>query len=70
MHRPSAGIHVRCKPISMGQLDIQRLLHEGLSVPSIMFDGDRMDGEKFSMALFQTRTDAFMEMLLRKSDRN
>jgi benzoyl-CoA reductase/2-hydroxyglutaryl-CoA dehydratase subunit BcrC/BadD/HgdB len=28
-----------------------------------MFDGDHMDGERFSFAQFQTRIDAFMEML-------
>jgi len=55
-----------CKPISMGQMDIKRILAEELSVPSVMFDGDHMDGEKFSLAQFQTRIDAFMEMLLEK----
>jgi benzoyl-CoA reductase/2-hydroxyglutaryl-CoA dehydratase subunit BcrC/BadD/HgdB len=55
-----------CKPISMGQMDIQSVLLQELSVPSIMFDGDHMDEGKFSMAQFQTRIDAFMEMLLHK----
>ncbi len=55
-----------CRPISMGQIDIMRVLDEKLSVPSIMFDGDHMDGEKFSVAQFQTRIDAFMEMILEK----
>jgi benzoyl-CoA reductase/2-hydroxyglutaryl-CoA dehydratase subunit BcrC/BadD/HgdB len=53
-----------CKPISMGQMDIQRMLSEALSVPSIMFDGDHMDAEKFTMAQFQARINAFMELLL------
>jgi benzoyl-CoA reductase/2-hydroxyglutaryl-CoA dehydratase subunit BcrC/BadD/HgdB len=52
-----------CKPISMGQMDIKRVLAEEFSVPSVMFDGDHMDQENFSMAQFQTRMDAFMEML-------
>lgn len=30
------------------------------------FDGDHMDGEKFSMAQFQARIDAFMEIILEK----
>ncbi|MEK7244248.1 MAG: 2-hydroxyacyl-CoA dehydratase family protein [Thermodesulfobacteriota bacterium] len=55
-----------CRPISMGQMDIGRVLAEELSVPSVMFDGDHMDGEKFSMAQFQTRVDALMEMILEK----
>ena len=53
-----------CKPISMGQMDIQRMLAEKLSVPSVMFDGDHMDGERFTMSQFQSRIDAFMELLL------
>jgi benzoyl-CoA reductase/2-hydroxyglutaryl-CoA dehydratase subunit BcrC/BadD/HgdB len=53
-----------CKPISMGQLDIQRYLSEELGVPSVMFDGDHMDPEKFTMSQFQSRIDPFMEMLL------
>lgn len=55
-----------CKPISMGQMDIQRVLARELSVPSIMFEGDHMDARKFSMAQFQARVDAFMEMLLER----
>ncbi len=53
-----------CKPISMGQMDIQKALADKLSVPSVMFDGDHMDGERFTMSQFQARIDAFMEMLL------
>jgi len=56
--------NMSCKPISMGQMDIQKVLRDELGVPSVMFDGDHMDGGKFSMAQFQTRIDAFMEMLL------
>ncbi len=55
-----------CKPISMGQMDIQRVLLDELGVPSVVFDGDHMDPEKFSTAQFQTRVDAFMEMLLER----
>jgi benzoyl-CoA reductase/2-hydroxyglutaryl-CoA dehydratase subunit BcrC/BadD/HgdB len=65
-HVDGAVLHsnMSCKPISMGQMDIQRVLHDELSIPSIMFDGDHMDGDKFSLAQFQTRVDAFMELLL------
>jgi len=55
-----------CKPISMGQMDIQRVLAAELSVPSVMFEGDHMDPGKFSMAQFETRIGAFMEMLLER----
>ena len=57
-----------CKPISMGQMDIGRVLEEKLGCPSVMFDGDHMDGDRFSFAQFQTRIDAFMEMLLERKD--
>jgi benzoyl-CoA reductase/2-hydroxyglutaryl-CoA dehydratase subunit BcrC/BadD/HgdB len=58
--------NMSCKPISMGQMDIQKILRDELGVPSVMFDGDHMDSGKFSMAQFQTRIDAFMEMLLER----
>jgi benzoyl-CoA reductase/2-hydroxyglutaryl-CoA dehydratase subunit BcrC/BadD/HgdB len=58
--------NMSCKPISMGQMDIQKILRDELGVPSVMFDGDHMDAGKFSMAQFQTRIDAFMEMLLER----
>jgi benzoyl-CoA reductase/2-hydroxyglutaryl-CoA dehydratase subunit BcrC/BadD/HgdB len=32
----------------------------------VIIDGDHMDENNFSMAQFQTRADAFMEMLLEK----
>jgi len=57
-----------CKPISMGQMDIGRVLAEKLGCPSVMFDGDHMDGDRFSFAQFQTRIDAFMEMLRERKD--
>jgi hypothetical protein len=35
---------------------------------ALRFDGDHMDGDRFSFALFQTRIDAFMEMLLEQKN--
>jgi benzoyl-CoA reductase/2-hydroxyglutaryl-CoA dehydratase subunit BcrC/BadD/HgdB len=55
-----------CVPISLGQLDMKRALEEELDVPSVVIDGDHMDADNFSAAQFQTRADAFMEMLLEK----
>lgn len=54
-----------CVPITLGQMDIKREL-EAIGVPSLIIDADHMDGRNFSMAQFQTRADAFMEMLLHK----
>ena len=59
-----------CPPITLGQMDIQRALNDKLGIPSLIIDGDHMDGRNFSMAQFETRADAFMEMLLEKKQRN
>lgn len=55
-----------CHPITLGQPDIQRALEEELGVPSVVIDADHMDERNFSLAQFQTRADAFMEMLLQR----
>lgn len=55
-----------CVPITLGQMDIKRALDEQLGVPSVIIDADHMDPENFSLGQFQTRGDAFMEMLLEK----
>ncbi|MBW2544972.1 MAG: 2-hydroxyacyl-CoA dehydratase [Deltaproteobacteria bacterium] len=55
-----------CVPITLGQMDIKRALEEELGVPSVIIDADHMDDQNFSVAQFETRADAFMEMLLEK----
>ncbi len=55
-----------CVPISLGQMDIKRALERELGIPSVIIDADHMDERNFSTAQFQTRADAFMEMLLEK----
>jgi len=55
-----------CAPITLGQADIRRALADELGVPSITIDADHMDSRNFCFAQFQTRADAFMEMLLQK----
>ena len=54
-----------CVPITLGQMDIRREL-EREGIPSLIIDADHMDDRNFSTAQFQTRADAFMEMLLSK----
>lgn len=56
-----------CVPITMGQSDIRRALEKELGIPSVVIDADHMDDRNFSIAQFQTRVDAFMEMLLDSS---
>jgi benzoyl-CoA reductase/2-hydroxyglutaryl-CoA dehydratase subunit BcrC/BadD/HgdB len=55
-----------CVPITLGQADIRKALAHELGIPSITIDADHMDSRNFSFAQFQTRADAFMEMLLEK----
>jgi benzoyl-CoA reductase/2-hydroxyglutaryl-CoA dehydratase subunit BcrC/BadD/HgdB len=52
-----------CVPISLGQMDIRRALQSELDIPSVVIDADHMDARNFSTAQFQTRIDAFLEML-------
>lgn len=56
-----------CAPITLGQMDIKRALADILGIPSVIIDADHMDNRNFSMAQFQTRVDAFMEMLHQKA---
>ena len=55
-----------CVPITLGQMEIKRELEAQLGIPSVIIDADHMDDRNFSVAQFQTRADAFMEMLLNK----
>jgi benzoyl-CoA reductase/2-hydroxyglutaryl-CoA dehydratase subunit BcrC/BadD/HgdB len=55
-----------CLPITLGQMEIKQALEHELGIPSVFIDADHMDDRNFSMAQFQTRVDAFMEMLLIK----
>ncbi|MFH1981031.1 MAG: 2-hydroxyacyl-CoA dehydratase family protein [Pseudomonadota bacterium] len=52
-----------CVPISLGQMDIRRALETELNIPSVIIDADHMDDRNFSQAQFETRVDAFLEML-------
>ena len=56
-----------CAPITLGQMDIKRALADILGIPSVIIDADHMDSRNFSLAQFQTRVDAFMEMLHQKA---
>ncbi len=55
-----------CVPITLGQMDIKHELEEELGIPSVVIDADHMDDQNFSVAQFETRVDAFMEMLYEK----
>lgn len=55
-----------CVPITLGQMDLKRALETEYGIPSVIIDADHMDERNFSVGQFQTRVDAFMEMLLER----
>jgi len=55
-----------CVPITLGQMDIKRALENELGIPSVVIDADHMDDRNFSLAQFQNRADAFMEIMLER----
>ena len=52
-----------CKPYSLGQYDIQRMIQKVTGVPSIMIEADMVDERSFSESQINTRIDAFMEII-------
>ena len=52
-----------CKPYSLGQYDIQRIVAEQRGLPSLMLEADMVDPRAFAEGQIQTRIDAFMEMV-------
>ena len=55
-----------CKPYSLGQYDIQRIVQEDRGIPSLMIEADMNDARNFSESQIETRIDAFMEVLKAK----
>jgi benzoyl-CoA reductase/2-hydroxyglutaryl-CoA dehydratase subunit BcrC/BadD/HgdB len=52
-----------CKPYSLGQYDIQRIVQEKRNIPTLMIEADMVDERSFSESQIETRIDAFMEVL-------
>jgi bcr-type benzoyl-CoA reductase subunit B len=52
-----------CKPYSLGQYDIQRIVQKKLGIPTLMIEADMVDERSFSESQIETRIDAFIEML-------
>jgi bcr-type benzoyl-CoA reductase subunit B len=55
-----------CKPYSLGQYDIQRMLQDELGIPALMIEADMVDERSFSESQIETRIDAFMELIKQK----
>jgi benzoyl-CoA reductase/2-hydroxyglutaryl-CoA dehydratase subunit BcrC/BadD/HgdB len=56
-----------CKPYSLGQYDIQRIVEAEKGIPSLMIEADMCDERMFSESQIETRIDAFIEMLTHKN---
>jgi len=52
-----------CKPYSVGQYDLKRLLMDRLGVPSVIIEGDITDSRAYSEEQARTRLDAFFESM-------
>ena len=52
-----------CKPYSLGQYDIQRIVQEKRGLPTLIIEANMTDARSFSESQIDTRIDAFMEML-------
>jgi benzoyl-CoA reductase/2-hydroxyglutaryl-CoA dehydratase subunit BcrC/BadD/HgdB len=52
-----------CKPYSLGQYDIQRIVQAKRGIPSLVIEADMTDARNFSESQIDTRIDAFMEIL-------
>ncbi len=52
-----------CKPYSLGQYDIRRIIREKTGIPSLILEADMTDARLYSDAQVRTRVEAFMETL-------
>ncbi len=57
-----------CKPYSLGQYDIQKIIQKATSVPVLMMEADMVDERCFSESQVETRIDAFMETLKKATE--
>ena len=58
-----------CKPYSLGQYDIQRIVEAKKGIPSLMIEADMCDERMFSESQIETRIEAFIEMLTHRNRR-
>lgn len=52
-----------CKPYSLGQYDLRRMIMEKLGIPTLIIEADMVDERSFSESQIETRIDAFMETI-------
>ncbi len=52
-----------CKPYSLGQYDLQKMIMDDMGIPTLSIEADQVDERNFSESQIENRIDAFMEML-------
>lgn len=52
-----------CKLMDFRQYEVQRRVEQNTGVPSVIFDGDQTDPRAFSLAQYETRIQALVEMM-------
>lgn len=52
-----------CKPYSLGQYDLQKMVMDQLKIPTLIIEADMVDERHFAESQIETRIDAFMETL-------
>ena len=55
-----------CKPYSLGQYDIQKIVQAQRGIPALLIEADMTDARNFAESQIETRIDAFMEVLKAK----
>jgi bcr-type benzoyl-CoA reductase subunit B len=57
-----------CKPYSLGQYDIQRIVKQKRGLPSLIIEADMVDERSFSESQVESRIDAFLEMIQERKE--
>jgi len=52
-----------CKPYSLGQYDLQRIIQEKYGIPGLVIEADMTDARAYAEAQIKNRIEAFMETL-------
>jgi benzoyl-CoA reductase/2-hydroxyglutaryl-CoA dehydratase subunit BcrC/BadD/HgdB len=58
-----------CKLMDFRQFEVQRRVEQATGIPTVMFDGDQTDPRAFSLAQYETRIQALVEMMEERKKR-
>jgi benzoyl-CoA reductase/2-hydroxyglutaryl-CoA dehydratase subunit BcrC/BadD/HgdB len=58
-----------CKLMDFRQFEVQRRVEAATGIPSVIFDGDQTDPRAFSLAQYETRVQALVEMMEARAPR-